>query len=64
MNWILGQEAIHSKYGVGRITEIGPVNRTRITNDPEWIGFTPYVAKYQMNFAPHNLSVIPIYQGK
>lgn len=52
---ILGQEVVTGRYGIGHVTEIGPPDRTGLTPDPEWIGVTPYVAGYQMKFAPHNV---------
>ena len=55
---ILGTEVVVPKYGVGLITEIGPSNRTGLDNLPEWIGVTPYVVGYQMNFAPHNVKIL------
>lgn len=60
MKIVLGQEAIVGKYGLGRVTEIGPTDRTRITNNPEWIGVTPYVAGYQMNFNSSNVELINV----
>ena len=56
---VLGEEVQVSKYGVGRVSEIGPPDRTGLTSDPEWIGVTPYIAAYQMNFAPHNVKDPP-----
>ena len=52
--FILGEEVVVGRHGLGRITEIGP--RYRCGKDaPEWVGVTPYVAGHQMNFAPHNV---------
>jgi hypothetical protein len=55
----LGEEVSTARYGIGRVTEIGPPDRTGLTDLPEWIGVTPYVAGYQMNFAPHNVYNAP-----
>lgn len=45
---VLGLEAWTVKYGVGRITSID-----------QWrIGFTPYVAGYEMKFDPRNVKKI------
>lgn len=52
---VLGREVVTSKYGLGRITAIGPFSGCGGSEYPDWIGVTPYVAKYQMNFAPHNV---------
>jgi hypothetical protein len=58
---ILGQEAVVGRDGLGRVTEIGPADRCG-SGHPEWIGVTPYAGrKWQMNFAPHNVQLIPIY---
>jgi hypothetical protein len=57
---ILGQEAVVGRDGLGRVTEIGPADRCGSGN-PEWIGVTPYAGRtWQMNFAPHNVRLIPI----
>jgi hypothetical protein len=57
---ILGQEAVVGRDGLGRVTEIGPTDRCG-SGQPEWIGVTPYVGRtWQMNFAPHNVRLIPI----
>jgi len=50
--YILGQEAIESGYGLGRITSLDMM--------PHRVGFTPYVAGYQMDFDPTNIKPIPI----
>jgi hypothetical protein len=57
---ILGQEAVVGRDGLGRVTEIGPADRCGSGN-PEWIGVTPYAGRtWQINFAPHNVRLIPI----
>jgi hypothetical protein len=56
---VIGEEVSVGKYGVGRVTEIGPPDRTGLTTEPEWIGVTPHAAGYQMEFAPGNVSDAP-----
>lgn len=55
----IGEGVLTAKYGLGRVTEIGPPDRTGITSEPEWIGVTPLVAGYQMKFAPGNVQDAP-----
>jgi hypothetical protein len=52
---VLGREVLVHKHGLGRITEVGPYSGCGGSEFPDWIGVTPYVANYQMNFAPHNV---------
>lgn len=51
----IGREVLTHRYGLGRITEIGPCTGYGGSKFPDWIGVTPYVANYQMNFASHNV---------
>lgn len=51
MTRVLGEEVLVGKHGVGRVTELDPQGR--------WIGVTPYVAGYQMNFEPRNVKDPP-----
>jgi hypothetical protein len=53
---ILGEQVRVPGYGVGRITAVGPVSGCGGSVYPDWIGVTPYVAGYQMNFDPSNVS--------
>jgi hypothetical protein len=54
---IIGQEAMTS-YGLGRITAVGPLYNCGGVIDYKWIGVTPYVIGYQMEFAPHNVELL------
>lgn len=57
---VLGEEVYAGRrYGVGHVTEIGPPDRTRTTDLPEWIGVTPRVAGYQMKFSAANIQDWP-----
>lgn len=49
MKAYLGQECVVGKYGMGRVTSL---------EKPGHIGVTPYVARYEMQFADSNVELI------
>ena len=49
MKLFLGQECVVSKYGMGRVTSL---------EKPGYIGVTPYVARYEIQFAESNVELI------
>lgn len=57
--WILGQEAIHATYGLGRVTKIVPGAANTLK-----IGFTPFVAGYEMLFDEHNIKRVTASEGE
>lgn len=55
---IIGQEAVVPEYGLGRITAVCP--EKDLEGNPKWIQVKPYVANYDMQFAPHNVRRVEI----
>ena len=49
MKAYLGQECVVGKYGMGRVTSL---------EKPGYVGVTPYVARYEMQFADSHVELI------
>ncbi len=49
MKAYLGQECVVSKYGMGRVTSL---------EKPGYIGVTPYVARYEIQFAERDVDLV------
>ena len=60
MGPILGQEAVVSPYGLGRVTQISD---KKFHGNHIFIGVTPYICNYQMKFDPRNVRLVSITVG-